>query len=248
MPFQNDHIDKNIPVPMYYQLKTIILEAIRDERFKPGDVIPTEAEFSEMFGISRTTIRQAIGELVMEGYLYRVKSKGTFVAQPKVQQAFISRIQASHELVREQNMVPTTRVLMLAMERASREAAAALQMKEHAQAVKLVRLRYVDEEPILISESYLPLPLCKAALETDMEHCGLYEFLDKAAETQAVRSVRSLTAIAAGKYEADMMRIERGAPVQMTKSISYNAQGVPVEFTVSKFRGDRNEFVVELNI
>ena len=233
---------------MYYQLKTILLEAIRDERFKPGDVIPTEAEFSELFGISRTTIRQAIGELVMEGYLYRIKSKGTFVAQPKIRQAFVSRIQASHELVREQNMVPKTKVLMLRKEKASREAAEALQMQESAQVAKMVRLRYVDEEPILISESYLPLPLCKAVLEMNMEHCGLYEFLNKAAETQAVRSVRSLTAIAAGKYEAEMMQIEKGAPIQMTKSVSYNARGIPVEFTVSKFRGDRNEFIVELNI
>ena len=248
MPFKNDVIDKNIPVPMYYQLKNIILKALRDESLKPGDMIPTEAEFSEMFDISRTTIRQAIGELVMEGYLHRVKSKGTFVAQPKIRQAFVSRIKASHELVREQNMVPMTKVLSLGKEEAPQEVAEALDIYEGDTVAKMARLRYVNEEPILISESYLPLPLCEAILQTNMEQCRLYEFLDKTDETRAVRSTRSLTAIVAGKFEASMMQIAKGAPVQLTKSVSYNKDDIPVEFTVTKFRGDRNEFIVELKI
>ncbi len=246
MPFRDDIIDKNIPVPMYYQLKNIILKAIKEERLKPGDAIPTEIEFSEMFDISRTTIRQAIMELVMEGYLFRVKSKGTFVAKPKVRQAFVSRIKASHELVREQNLVPTTKVLAKDIEPASEEVAEALGIKEGDRVVYMMRLRYVNEEPILFSESYLPHPLCKELLETDMEACGLYEFLDKDENTKAVRSTRSLIAIVAGKFEAGMMQIDRGAPIQLTRSVSYNKDDLPVEYTVTKFRGDRNEFIVEL--
>lgn len=184
----------------------------------------------------------------MEGYLYRVKSKGTFVAKPKIQQAFVSRIKASHELVREQNMIPTTKVLSLVKDTASQEVADALHIHEGSEVVHMLRLRYVNDEPILISESFLPLPLCEDILHTDMEQCGLYELLDKKDETRAVRSTRSLTAIVAGKYEATTMQMAKGDPIQLTKSVSYNSEGTPVEFTISKFRGDRNEFVVELNI
>ncbi len=248
MPFTEASIDKSTPVPMYYQLKNIILKAIKDESLKPGDMIPTELEFSDMFNISRTTIRQAIGELVTEGYLYRIKSKGTFVAKPKVQQAFVSRIKASHELVREQNLIPATEILELKEASAPIEAAAILGIKEGARTAKMVRLRYVNGEPIIFSESYLPLPLCADILNTNMEECGLYQFLDKKDETRAVRSTRSMTAIVAGKYEAAIMHIPKGAPIQLTKSVSYNKSDLPVEYTISKFRGDRNEFVVELNI
>jgi GntR family transcriptional regulator len=246
--FSNELIDKNTPVPMYYQLKTIILKAIRDQKLKPGDMIPTEAEFSQMFDISRTTIRQALSELVMEGYLYRIKSKGTFVAQPKVRQAFINRIKASHELVREQNLEPRTQVMDLSLVNAPSDAADALQIGAGANVVRMIRLRYVNDDPILFSESYLPVPLCGEMLHMDMETCGLYQFLDKSDATHAVRSVRSMTAVAAGKYEAQLLGIQKGDPIQLTKSVSYTKDGVPVEYTVTKFRGDRNEFVVELKV
>ena len=248
MPFSEASIDKSTPIPMYYQLKNIILKAINDESLKPGDMIPTELEFSDMFDISRTTIRQAIGELVMEGYLYRVKSKGTFVAKPKIQQAFVSRIKASHELVREQNLIPATKILELKEAGAPLEAAQMLDIAEGARTAKMVRLRYVNGEPIIFSESYLPMPLCAEILNTNMEAFGLYQFLDQNGETRAVRSTRSMTAIVAGKFEAAIMQIPKGAPIQLTKSVSYNKDDLPVEFTISKFRGDRNEFVVELNI
>ena len=71
-------LDKNVPIPLYYQLKRLILEDIENGTYPIGSDIPTELQLSEMFDISRTTVRQAITELVQEGRLYRVKSKGTF--------------------------------------------------------------------------------------------------------------------------------------------------------------------------
>ena len=74
-------VDKGIPVPLYYQIKQGILQAIQEGALKVEDMIPTEAELCEICGISRPTIRQALGELVSEGYLYRLKGKGTLKQQ-----------------------------------------------------------------------------------------------------------------------------------------------------------------------
>ena len=104
-------IDKNIPVPLYYQLKELILEAINENKYTAGDVIPTEKEISSYYQISRTTVRQAIGELVQEGILYRVKSKGTFVAEPKIKQEYISKIQSFNDEILHRGMTPSTEVL-----------------------------------------------------------------------------------------------------------------------------------------
>ncbi len=82
-------IDKSIPIPLYFQLKTLIMDEIKNGTYKVGNPIPTEKELSETFQISRTTVQQAITELVQEGWLYRIKSKGTFVSQPKISQDFI---------------------------------------------------------------------------------------------------------------------------------------------------------------
>ena len=87
-------LDKTVPVPLYFQLKTLIAQEIADGSYPVGSLIPTENELSDMFGISRTTVRQAISELVQEGKLYRVKSKGTFVSKPKINQEFMNRLQS----------------------------------------------------------------------------------------------------------------------------------------------------------
>lgn len=74
-------LNKNIPIPLYYQLKELLPEDIKINKYSPGDPIPTEFELSEHFKISRPTVWQAISEPVNERYLYRVKGKGTFEAR-----------------------------------------------------------------------------------------------------------------------------------------------------------------------
>ncbi|MCS4585722.1 GntR family transcriptional regulator [Clostridium perfringens] len=79
-------IDKNSPIPVYYQLKEMIKEKIADGTWQVGQCIASERELTEAYGVSRMTVRQALGELVQEGLLVREKGKGTFVCEPKVKQ------------------------------------------------------------------------------------------------------------------------------------------------------------------
>ena len=61
-------LDKNVPVPLYYQLKTAILDNIKSGTYEQGSMIPKEQDFCEILDISRTTVRQAMTELVHEGW------------------------------------------------------------------------------------------------------------------------------------------------------------------------------------
>ncbi len=79
-------IDKNSPIPIYYQLELQIRQFIESEQLQPGDILPSEREFTEKYNISRMTVRQAINNLVSEGLLYRQKGKGTFIAEQKFEQ------------------------------------------------------------------------------------------------------------------------------------------------------------------
>ena len=108
---KTDRIDKSVPIPLYFQLKELILAEIKEGHYKSGDLIPTEKEISDAFQISRTTVRQAITELVQEGRLYRVKSKGTYVAQPKITQEFIRKIESFNDQMYRSGMTPSTEVL-----------------------------------------------------------------------------------------------------------------------------------------
>ena len=88
---QDKQLNKNTPIPLYFQLKKLILDELDSGELPVGSMLPTENELIEMFGISRTTVRQAITELVQEGKLYRIKSKGTFVSKPKICLLYTSR-------------------------------------------------------------------------------------------------------------------------------------------------------------
>src|SRR5690625_792519 len=79
-------IDKNSPLPIYYQLSEQIKRLIETEQLLPGDLLPSEREYAERYNISRMTVRQAISNLVTESLLYRKKGKGTFVAEKKFEQ------------------------------------------------------------------------------------------------------------------------------------------------------------------
>src|SRR5690625_4623961 len=76
-------IDKNSPLPIYYQLSEQIKRLIQTEQLLPGDLLPSEREYAERHNISRMTVRQAISNLVTEDLLCRKKGKGTYVAEKK---------------------------------------------------------------------------------------------------------------------------------------------------------------------
>src|SRR3972149_10250614 len=81
------YLDRTTGIPLYLQLKQIVLGWIEQGELSPNDPIPTEDELCERFGVSRTTVRQAIGDLIVEGHLYRRRGKGTYVTPSKIQDA-----------------------------------------------------------------------------------------------------------------------------------------------------------------
>lgn len=111
--FNYRSLDKLLPIPMYYQIKQMILEAIKNGTLTVGDMIPAEMEFCEFCSVSRPTVRQALSELVSEGYLTRLKGKGTYVSRPKIQAMFFNRLLSFNEEMKERGLTPSTRVLAL---------------------------------------------------------------------------------------------------------------------------------------
>jgi DNA-binding GntR family transcriptional regulator len=73
-------INKYSSTPLYYQLKEELIKGMKNGKYAPGDAIPSENELAEQYSLSRPTVRQAIGELAKIGYLFKIKGKGTFVA------------------------------------------------------------------------------------------------------------------------------------------------------------------------
>jgi len=239
-----ERLDKSVPIPLYFQLKELLLKKIKTGVYQVGDSIPTEKELSEIYEISRTTVRQAISELAQEGWLYRQKSKGTFVRAPKISQSFIQALGSFNDQIRDLGMNPTTEVLNLEVIEAPKEVIEHLKLGPKDKVVYIHRRRFADNEPIVMVKTYLPYEKCKSVLEHNFVEESLYPVLSMNEETQINKIRRFVEAVEAVEYDIENLQIEKGRAIQKFVSIGFNMKDEPIEYTIARYRGDKNRFEI----
>lgn len=239
-------LDKGIPVPLYYQLKKQILAAIEGGRLQVGAMLPTESELCEGLGISRPTIRQALSELVSEGYLYRLKGKGTFVAQPKIDGHFFQKLESFNQEMLAKGLTPSTQVLHLGLVPASDRIAERLGLAVGEPLLQLTRLRFADGEPIVYLDTYLPHARFPGLEARDFVNCSLYAILERDYAVRVSRVQRRIESVNATAQESEVLRCAKNAALCLVKTVAYTAENEPVEYSAARYRGDRNQFTVDL--
>ncbi|MDO4322540.1 MAG: GntR family transcriptional regulator [Lachnospiraceae bacterium] len=248
MFLENKELDKHVPIPLYFQLKELIVEEIKSGKYEVDSLIPTEKEMSERFDISRTTVRQAITELVQEGWLYRVKSKGTFIARQKIKQDFLQRLETFAEQMNRIGMEPSTEVIDYKTTRASKEVAENLQLQEGDQVLLLLRRRFGDKEPVVTVETYLPFDKCSFVQDYDFSKLSLYDSLSARDETRIYSATRVIEAVEATSRDAQYLHIRKGAPVQLAYTVGFNKDNVPLEYSIARYRGDMSSFRINVYV
>jgi GntR family transcriptional regulator len=246
--FEKHQLNKSVPVPLYYQLKNMLLEEFKSGQHPVDSMIPTEKEFSELFAISRTTVRQALTELVREGWLYRVKSKGTFIAQTKIKQDFIKRLETFNEQIIRSGCVPSTQLLQMDERLMPENVYSRMNLPQDTKAVYLYRRRCADGDPIVTVETYLPYSSCAFVLDQDMSKVSLYNVLATRENTRICRVTRVLEAVPANSRDVATLNIMRGKPIQFFTTIGFNHADEPIEYSLARYRGDRNKFEVDILI
>ena len=245
MSLDKNAIDKSIPTPLYYQLKLHLREYISKRNV--GDPIPTEHELCAHFDISRPTVRQAIAELVTEGYLVRNKGKGTFVTKPKVQRDVRLALRSFNQEMRDKGVNPTTRVLDLYRRSADETIAEELGLQPGDQVFFLRRLRSADQQPVMIVNSFLPCKLVPDFDTHDFTQVALHVLLSETYNFTLSLMRRSFEAIVAPKEVVALLDIKQGDPVQYTKTIVYTDRKIPIEFSLGWYRGDHSRFTIEVS-
>lgn len=224
--------------PKYYVLKTEVLALIAD--MTPGTLIPAERALAESYKTSRTTVRQAISELVAEGRLGRVQGHGTFVAPPKI--THVRQLTSFSDDAISQGRRPDSKLLALSVVEADAEVAARLGLPPGAAVTRLERLRLIDGQALAHEVAFLPgrLPRFSAKLA---RAGSLYSVL-VAEYGMTISEVEDTveTALAAPE-DVRLLGIEMGAPMLVVHRLARDAAGKAVEWTRSSFRGDRFRFV-----
>ncbi|MFF2483940.1 GntR family transcriptional regulator [Paenibacillus sp. NPDC058071] len=241
-------LNKEVPIPYYYQLKEILMDYITNHHEDRDRPIPTEVEISAHFNISRPTVRQAINELVVEGYLIRQKGKGTFITKPKISQSFLQVLDSFNSEMEKKGLVPSTKVLGLDVIECDDKIGEALNIPTGSKVIQLRRLRSANGESVVYVVTYLPYDRCLPILDKDLEFESLYGILREVCGFSLMKAVRNLEAVLASEYEAKLLGIEKGAPIQFIKSVTYLTDESPIEYSLARYRGDRSQFTFELGI
>jgi GntR family transcriptional regulator len=233
-------------IPYYAQLIDLLKEQILQGKWLPGEQIPGEQDLCETYGVSRTVVRQALRELELEGIITRRKGKGTFISEPKINEGLIQKLTGFYQDMVERGLNPVTRVLHQDVAPANEKVAHLLNIEPGTEVIDIQRLRFINDEPILLVTTYIPYEVCPSLATVDLTDRSLYEFLEKEGGVFLTRGRRSIEAVLANETEAALLGVERGAPLLMLESVSYAENDLPVEYYHALHRGDRSRFEVEL--
>jgi GntR family transcriptional regulator len=226
-------------------VKESLLEKIKSNQFKVGDLIPSESELQEEYNVSRITIRRAIQELVQEGHLYTRQGRGTFVSRPKVSQE-LNLITSWAETMAAMGMRPETKRIEYFVEPAPVNIARLLNIPIGDKVYRIERLRYADGEPTCIMTNYLSPAVVPGLLDKGLKSESLYETLEKHYSIVLSRAEETVEAKAAKASEAELLNIKRGAPLLYATRVTYDITDRPVEVVISITRADRYSYKIRM--
>jgi GntR family transcriptional regulator len=229
-------------VPKYYEVKRNLLEFTR--AMAAGTPVPPERELALNYQTSRTTIRQALAELVVEGRLLRMQGKGTFVAKPKVAQ--VLELSSYTQGMRAHGLTPETRILDTSYVAAGDELAGLLGVPPGSRVLRIHRLRLADGDPMSVDYSHLPalrFPGLRRSLD---RHASLYEALATSYGVELAEAEETIETVLADPADARLLAVDVGMPLLLLSRHTYDTGGRPVEWAQSRYRGDRYKLVTRL--
>lgn len=238
-------LDRNSPVPLYYQLKTILIERIHNNEWSTGAMFPGEQELQDEYELSRTTVRQTLSEMVNEGYLVRHRGKGTFVAKPKVTYNPTTSLELT-EYMHKQGVSLGWRLLSSDWANADATVARMLNLPEQAPVWCMRRLRLVGEDAIGYHFAYVPKAYASHLDTKALEKGDSLDYIKQLPQMANCRVERTLEARLSDKLEADLLGMPKGAPVLYMERVVYSSDDEPLEFLQAAFHGDRFRYRISL--
>ena len=235
----------SLPMPLYHQVAAVLRQRVIDAEYRAGDRLASEDELAAEFGVSRATIRQAVGHLVDEGYVVRKQGSGTRPAGPPdvLQQRFRGSL---GDLIRESHAARTRNIEVKHEQKIADRIAQALHLSEPVGTV-VKRTRMMSGEPFAYTVTYLPSDIGSALTVEKLKKGALMEVIMREG-TELAAATQSIRAQLADADLCARIDVELGAALLYVERIVTDKTGRPVEFVRSWYRGDRYEYTVNLEL
>jgi GntR family transcriptional regulator len=237
-------LDRDSSVPLYLQLKSYLLEKIRNGDLVEGDMLPTELDFQNSTGLSRATIRQAFSELVNEEYIRRHRGVGTTVGKKKfVSQAM--RLTSFSEHMSSRGFVSSSKTVGLNFVYPPQKVVELSEFDPQERVWEVKRIRYADGIPVGIHDLYIP-PMLQISPRVLQNMESYYKILTDELHIPPVHATESITAKSVTKKEAELLNMTIGAPVLVIWRVAYSASEEVIEVCRMLHDAERYEYKTQL--
>jgi GntR family transcriptional regulator len=237
-------VDTRSPVPLYYQVEADLRALLNSQNIGVGDLLPAEHELAEAYGVGRHTIRTALGRLVNDNLISRKAGHGTVVKGQEHRRHFSLARSFTHQM---KEMGLQSRSVVLSSETRNIHAGDPHPLgskKLNSPVLILDRLRLGNGEPIGLQRSFVILERCAGLEHVDFSSHSLYEVLSSQYHLVITEITHTFNATTADKRQADLLRVDQGAPLLVVNTTACLGDGEIIEFSIGYYRADKYEYTI----
>ncbi|MBN2396178.1 MAG: GntR family transcriptional regulator [Candidatus Atribacteria bacterium] len=224
-----------------------IQQSIIEGEFQDNQQFPSLIEMAKQYDVSVATMREALRKLEALNYVQIKHGKGVFVRRSETRLHWQAKFTSFSETIRSRGKLPGAKLLHQDIIPASQFVASQLNIGKGTLVYFLKRLRYIDNEPIAIEESFLPYERFPSLFELYKDPMSLYQLLQNEYEVRFIAGIQTLEAINLNIEDSKLLETQPGSPALNVNTIAYDFYDVPAEFGSSLFRGDKYRYVVRLS-
>ncbi|MGL4800064.1 MAG: GntR family transcriptional regulator [Cellulosilyticaceae bacterium] len=226
------------------QLIAIIEKDIQEGIYKEGELLPREIDYEEKYGVSRITVRGAIGDLEHRGYVERIKGKGTIVLGYKRSEPLL-KIEGFTDEMKAKGIVPTTQSASMSLMKADEDCAKALGIDKGMPVYELVRVRCINDIPVVRFKTYMKWQM-NLSLDADNYYGSLYAYLREHHQVDVTKITQRITADLADETLAAELNCNKKGPMLLLKRTGYDQHGEVFEYTEGHYVASRYEYYMAL--
>lgn len=231
----------NKTLPLYKKIAEELSKDIQSGSLTGGERLPTEYELAETFQVSRLTIRKAIDYLIAQNILIKQKNHGTFVVEQSKIQSGATGLAGFSESILRLGMTPSTKLIeMNQIFLPDEEIAKRLQLEKNESVVFIKRVRYANDEPLVIENLHIPQKILGDLTTIDFENDSLFEVIEK--QVLIGYSQQEISAELVSRHTAELLEINYGSPILLVNTTTYSVKGNPILIDNSYYRSDKYIF------
>ena len=233
-----------VSIPLYIQIAEGLIAQIASGELNSQDRLPPERELSEELGVTRMTLRRALGVLESQGLIIRVHGVGTFIAEPKIERQ-LEKVFRFSSRIQERGFIPGAKIISIERIVTDRALSNKLALLDSSPVYSILRLRSINKEPVMLESYAIPEERFPGLDQYDLEGRSIYEVMEIEFGVSIIRARQSFEPVIATTFEAELLNVAVGEALMLEKRLSYDGDNIPIEYGVDRYRGDRFRFVTE---